>query len=264
MYGENKRQGVIIKEPNKDALTNLDIDKLVEQTLTIISTHLPEWRAQERFKVLIWNTNADQGCYIGRWEGVHHHLITISGENDILSPYNRLRLQLRIAHELFHQRSAELLKTDDINEKGLEEKLKLPRVAKMAEIKKIELAFGLGAGSSFLQKIVTEGFAVYGEIELCKSLLNSNSLSPEEAGAVKDSLKFRQTALLADNSNNQYISGYQLISKLVNRFGIHNLAMIFEKIDWDACGKIQQDTPEYINIMMNPEQLPGLEQVLNQ
>lgn len=264
MYGESQKQGEIIKEPDKDALTNLDIDKLVEQTLTFISIHSPEWRVQEKFKVLIWNTNADQGCYIGRWEGVHYHLITISGENDILPPYNRIRLQLRIAHELFHQKSAELLKADDISEKGIEEKLKLPMVAKMEEIKKIEVVFGLGAGSSFLQKLLTEGFAVYGEIELCKALLNSNSLSPEEAAAVKDFLEFRQAELLADNSNSTYISGYQLISKLVNRFGIHNLVMIFEKIDWNACGKIQKDTPEYTNIMMNPELLPGLEKVSTQ
>jgi hypothetical protein len=264
MQSENKRQIEIIIQPNKDAIKDLDIDKLTEETLTMISRYLPKWSPQENFKILIWNTSAEAGCYIGKWENNHHHLITISGENDISIPYKRMSLQIRIAHELFHQKSAELLKADDINEKGIENGLKHPMLAKMTKIERIEVIFGMGARSSFLQKIITEGCAVYGEQELCKAVLSSANFSSEEKRAVGDFLKARQTDLAHDDDvNSTYVNGYQLISRLIEQFGEQNLLTIVKKIDWKACGEIKNNSSEYANILNDPKLIPGLENVIN-
>ncbi|MBU1200335.1 hypothetical protein KJ953_02245 [Patescibacteria group bacterium] len=248
----------ILLDPKTEEFSGFDVRGVIQEAFEAIEEHCPQWQPQEDLRVVVLNTRAKQGSYIGRWSGKHYLLLTCSGEKELQDPYGRTSFRLRIAHELFHQRVAETLGVDDLNGLGIEEKLEKKIIQQMTDFQKAEFMACTRANASFLQKIINEGCVVNMELKFLKALLTGNNLTEEEREAIMELKSWRGDSLQQNRKKSTYSAGFNLISKLLDIYQI-SLIEILEAVDWEKCEKIKSDSQLYRQIMENPRLIPGME-----
>lgn len=252
----------ILLDPKFEDINKAEIKKVAKEAVEIIKQHYPKWVPKEDFTLIVLNTSAETGRYVGKWEGNHKILITVAGKEDLQNPHKRLSLTLTIAHELLHQRVAEIIKVDDPNGLELEKKLKFKPLESMSPFEKAEtLTFSGIAKASRLQKIINEGCAVYGELQILSSLLKNSTVTLKQKQSILNLQILRTTDLIKKQGDRQstYYDGYYLILKILAIFPNRNLDEIIAQVDWDACGNIDSSSSDFNAIISNPALIPGIE-----
>lgn len=247
-------------DPRFEDVTDSEMREVVSMALAITKKHNPNWIIQEAVTFIILNTSAATGLYVGKWDGRHHVRITVSGKENIMDPHQRMILAITLAHELLHQRVAEIKQVDDINGLGLKEKLKHKLFTTMTPFQRAE-AFSYGAAhASLLQKVINEGCAVYEELKILGSLLQDNSITAEQRQSVEEIVLLRKHDINRDNNKREstYSKGYNIIVQLLEALPGKSVIELLNMIDWDLCGEIGYDSPQYDEILRDPRLIPGL------
>ena len=250
----------VLIDPDSKGIDSLNVQALTENAIGIIDHYLPQWRPREATTMVVWNTEAQTGCYLGKWKQRHHILITLSAP-ELSDEDKKTAAVLTIAHELFHQRVAEIKKVDDPNGVGIDRLMRHEMVQKMSDYQQANIVFGSGGKASLLQKSINEGCAVYAETQLHQAILEDPTDSPRQKNVVRHLInqRIREIKGKQNDTSDTYSVGYRLVSNLLNVFRDKSLEEILTKIDWQACGRIQNQSTEFRNIINNPINIPGLE-----
>ncbi len=254
---EKSIQIEILQESDSEKVSGSEIKKIFQEALEIIQTYSPDWKPQESTTIVTFYTGAEQGSYVGKWNNKHHIVICVAGQQDVVNVDRRMKLTLRIAHELLHQTVAEKLKTDDINRFDIPKMLDRKVMVEKTEYQKAELiTFCGGSHSSELQKLINEGFVLHEELKLCEALLHDPMFPQEKKAAVLAALEQRKTDLSLRNDAKRmdpYFDGYAFVASLLALFVDIPSSKLVSKINWQYCGEVLDNSEEFNNILHNPD-----------
>jgi hypothetical protein len=250
----------ILMDPRFEEVTKSDLRQVIQEALEILANFTEAYLVEEDFALVALKTAARTGSYIGKWEGKHNIMATVSGREAITNPKERISLVLTICHELLHQKFAEILGLTDPNGTDIDAKLQHELLQSKSDFERAEiLAFSGMADASFLQKALNEGFAVYGELQLLKALLSSGDLIPEERAVILEFVEERLRDITEEKERpSTYRDGHTLITGLLKRFKETDLLEVVARIDWKGCSRIKSDSAQYNAILQDPSVIPGI------
>lgn len=244
----------VLLDPEFEDVTESDLMQMIQEAVEIINKNTQNYLVKEDLTLVVLRTAARTGRYVGKWEGKHHVMITVSGKEILTDPKERMSLILTICHELFHQKFAEILGITDPNGTGIEAKLQHYSLQGKSDFQRARmLTFSGRAKASFLQKTLNEGFAVYGELQLFEALLGGEELTPEQRAAVFKCAQERLRDITEKKERpSTYQDGFILMTGLLKETRVVELLELVAQIDWESCGQIESDTTQYRETLHNP------------
>lgn len=191
-----------------------------------------------------------QGRYAGVWQGRHHVVLAAVNDAELVNSLDRERLRFVLAHELLHQKQAEI--GVPFRRHDLDEALQKPFFAARTPFE-LAMTFSALAGDlSGIQSTLTEGMAVMAELRMLESAIQD--ADNQERLILEELLRERQAQIEGDD---RYDDGLR-VAVALEPLGINNFARLWKRINWEACGRVRVDSPEYKSILEDPRRILAL------
>lgn len=180
-------------------------------------------------------------------------MLTVGSSAELYNQRAYQQKRFQLVHELLHQTQAEqgvLFRTRDLDATA-----RMPFLVNKSEF---ELAqqFDVFPGSlTGLQQLIAEGSALNGEFKMLSRAIQDTA--GEQRQILEELLQQGLAEISAGRAPgvwNPYQEGFRFVATLEER-GIIGFTELFQRIDWERCGRIQIGSPEYYALLAHPVQI---------
>lgn len=229
----------------------------------------------EPTRLVVGDGSYKKSAYLGKFND--EHFVKISAPLERLADEDvQIETKYILAHELLHQRSAEIIGCK--NMMGVDPDEQATALSLQFQTKKeaVDYLQGLIYSASPLSFILMEGIAVTGELVLLNKWIEQARLSKNlqqletltnlranRLGLLRSEAKYtRDSWDSTDHYKNCYdpysLGVLKFVKPLYDRFGLENMMKLFKSIDYQKCLQIE-DVDEIKHILEDPRRIPGLE-----